>query len=223
MTGWPAGWASSFLARTLSRSTFFRRSSSLRGLVTYGGAAIAGMTYLRRIMGGERDFRDLFYRTPFLFHAIRRMIAQKYAALAGSCLFSMQTQSLYDASIDGLPHFLYTDHTHLANLRYPGADRSRLFKPEWIELERSIYHRVRMNLVMSGFIRESLLEDYGCDPSRIAVVGAAPNMTTPEGFPENGGYSNRVIVFVGVDWERKGGRSCRKRFARCWRKFLTRD
>jgi len=50
------------------------------------------------------------------------MIGERYAPLAGASLFSIQTQSLYDASIDGLPHFVYTDHTHLANLKYPGAD-----------------------------------------------------------------------------------------------------
>jgi glycosyltransferase involved in cell wall biosynthesis len=168
-------------------------------------AATAFTTYLPRIAGGYRDYRDLFYRTPFLFRSIRRLVARKYARLAPSCLFSIQTQSLYDAGIDGLPHFLYTDHTHLANLRYPGAQPGRLFSPRWIELETSLYHRVRANLVMSAFIRDSLVQDYRCNPSRIAIVGAAPNLPPPASLPDNGGYSNRTILFVGIDWERKGG------------------
>ncbi len=171
----------------------------------YRAAATAFLEYLPRIAGGCRDFRDLFYRTPFLFHSIRRLIAQKYTGLAGSCLFSIQTQSLYDAGIDGVPHFLYTDHTHLANLRYPGASRKALFSRRWIELETSIYHRARANLVMSAFVRDSLIQDYGCDPARIAVVGAAPNLPAPPELPDNAGYSNRTILFVGIDWERKGG------------------
>jgi glycosyltransferase involved in cell wall biosynthesis len=166
------------------------------------GAAAAALTYFPRIARGHRDFRDLFYRTPFLFHAIRRLIAQKYASPA---LFSIQTQSLYDASIDGLPHFLYTDHTHLANLRYPGASRAQLYSKRWIDLETSLYQRVRSNLVMSAFIRDSLLEDYHCDPARIAIIGAAPNLPPPDSLPDNANYSNRTILFVGVDWERKGG------------------
>jgi glycosyltransferase involved in cell wall biosynthesis len=173
--------------------------------VRYRAAATALITYLPRIAGGFRDFRDLFYRTPFLFHSIRRLVAEKYAALAPSCLFSIQTQSLYDAGIDGLPHFVYTDHTHLANLSYPGATRSQLFSPRWTELETSLYHRVRANLVMSAFIRDSLIRDYRCDPSRIAIVGAAPNLPPPTSLPDNADYSNRTILFVGIDWERKGG------------------
>ena len=168
-------------------------------------AATTLATYLRRITLGGEEFRDLYYRTPYLFRAIRRMIAEKYSDLARSCLFSIQTQSLYDASIDGLPHFLYTDHTHLANLKYPGAKRSQLSIPGWIELEKTIYHHVEANLVMSAFVRDSLVEDYDCDPARIAIIGAAPNVAPPDDLPDNGGYSNRKILFVGIDWERKGG------------------
>jgi glycosyltransferase involved in cell wall biosynthesis len=175
------------------------------GSVVYGSAAIAVLTYLGRLASGQGGFRDLYYRTPFLFHAIRRIIKQKYAELAPSCLFSIQTQSLYDASIDGLPHFLYTDHTHLANLKYPGAKHSQLSHPQWIKLESTIYHRVRSNLVMSSFIRDSLVRDYGCEDSRIAIVGAAPNMPPPDLLPGNKNYENRTILFVGIDWERKGG------------------
>jgi glycosyltransferase involved in cell wall biosynthesis len=171
-----------------------------------GGAAAAMAAYLPRILRGRGDFRDLFFRTPFLFHAIRRRLAEKYSGLAETALFSIQTQSLYDASIEGLPHFLYTDHTHLANLRYPGAERFRLASPRWIKLETALYHRVRANLVMSAFIRDSLIEDYGCNPSRIAVIGAAPNLPLPAPpVAESPGCSNRTILFVGVDWERKGG------------------
>jgi glycosyltransferase involved in cell wall biosynthesis len=75
----------------------------------------------------------------------------------------------------------------------------------WIELERALYHRVRMNLVMSAFVRDSLVEDYGCAPSRVALVGAAPNLPAPAGLPANSDYSNQTVLFTGIDWERKGG------------------
>ncbi len=174
-------------------------------LVVWRGAATAFGTYLRRVAMGEQDFRDCYYRTPYMFHAIRRLIAQRYTELAKSALFSIQTQSLYDAGIDGLPNFLYTDHTHLANMQYPGADPKRLFSPAWIKLEGSIYRSVRLNLVMSSFVRDSLVRDYQCDPASVAVVGAAPNMDAPDSPPDNGNYSNQTILFVGIDWERKGG------------------
>ncbi|MGA3169825.1 MAG: glycosyltransferase family 4 protein [Chthoniobacteraceae bacterium] len=181
------------------------------------GAAATLLTYLPRIARGDRDFRDLYYKTPFLFHSIRRLIAEKYAALAPSCLFSIQTQSLYDAGIDGLPHFIYTDHAHLTNLRYPG--RFTLASPRWIALEKGIYQRARRNLVMSAFVRDSLVQDYACDPSRVVIVGAAPNLPPPDSLPDNAGYSNQTILFAGVDWERKGGPLLIEAFSRVLEKL----
>jgi len=173
--------------------------------VVWRAAAAALAAYPGRIARRERDFRDFFFRTPYLFHAIRRMIRERCASLAASALFSFQTQSIYDASIDGLPHFLYTDHTHLANLTYPGADHRRLYSPAWIELEHAIYRSARVNMTMSGFVQDSIIRDYHCDPARVAVVGGAPNTTISESAPDNDGYANRTILFVGIDWERKGG------------------
>jgi len=173
--------------------------------VVWRGAATALGTYLRRVAMGDQDFRDCYYRTAYMFHAIRRLVAERYTSLARSAAFSIQTQSLYDSGIPGLPNFLYTDHTHLANLQYPGADPKRLFSASWIKLEGSLYRSVRMNLVMSSFVRDSLIRDYQCDSSRITVVGAAPNMDAPDALPDNANYSNQTVLFVGIDWERKGG------------------
>jgi glycosyltransferase involved in cell wall biosynthesis len=173
--------------------------------VVWRAAAAALLTYPRRIACGNIDFRDLYYRTSYLCRSIRRMVAEKYTALARDALFTIQTQSLYDAGIEGVPHFLYTDHTHLANLKYPGAAATQLMSPAWIKIETALYHSVRSNLVMSRFVRDSLLADYGCDPASVAVVGAAPNLQPPDGLPANGNYSNRTILFIGIDWERKGG------------------
>ncbi len=187
--------------------------------VVWRAAATTLTTYLPRLVSGRGIFRDLYYKTPYLFHAIRRIIAEKYSPLVPSALFSIQSQTLYDASIDGLPNFLYTDHTHLANLRYPGATRDQLASPAWIELERSVYHHVRKNLVMSAFVRDSMVEDYGCDPANIAIVGAAPNMPPPGAPLDNAGYSNQTILFVGIDWERKGGPLLIEAFARVLEKI----
>jgi glycosyltransferase involved in cell wall biosynthesis len=201
-----AGWLrEQFPAQELIQIDILQDVLKPARLVFYRAAATALLTYLPRILRGHRDFRDLYYRTPYLFHSVRRLVAEKYAPLASSCLFSIQTQSLYDAGLPGLPHFLYTDHTHLANLRYPGVDPRQLLSPAWIKLETSLYHSVRANLVMSAFIRDSLIQDYHCDPSTIAIIGAAPNLPPPSTPPDNAAHANRTILFVGIDWERKGG------------------
>ncbi len=62
-------------------------------------------------------------------HLLRRLSQTQY-------VFTFQTQSLFDASIPGTPHFLYTDHTHLVNLTYPGKRQTPMASAEWVGLER---------------------------------------------------------------------------------------
>jgi glycosyltransferase involved in cell wall biosynthesis len=143
-------------------------------------------------------------RTAYCFrrmreHLLRRLSQKKY-------VFTFQTQSLFDASIPGTPHFLYTDHTHLVNSTYPGERQTPMAAAEWIRLERSMYHNARLNFAMSAHVTRSLVEDYGCRPSRIKCVYAGANIAPAIGdelSPER--FVRKNILFVGIDWERKGG------------------
>jgi glycosyltransferase involved in cell wall biosynthesis len=143
-------------------------------------------------------------RTAYCFrtireHLLRRLSRKKY-------VFTFQTQSLFDASIPSTPHFLYTDHTHLVNSTYPGARQTPMASAEWIGLERSIYHNTRLNFTMSAHVSRSLVEQYGCLASRIRCVYAGGNVARPN--IDNLGverFARKNVLFVGIDWERKGG------------------
>ncbi|HXW01002.1 MAG TPA: glycosyltransferase family 4 protein, partial [Anaerolineae bacterium] len=55
-------------------------------------------------------------------------------------------------------------------------------------------------------ITRSLLEQYDCPPERVVCVYAGSNVETSRADKlDNQGYSNKNILFVGLDWERKGG------------------
>jgi glycosyltransferase involved in cell wall biosynthesis len=143
-------------------------------------------------------------RTVYCFkkireHLLRRLSQKKY-------VFTFQTQSLFDASILNTPHFLYTDHTHLLNSTYPGERQTPMASAEWIRLERLMYHNARLNFAMSAHVTRSLVEHYGCLPSRIKCVYAGGNIAPAIG--EDLGlerFARKNILFVGIDWERKGG------------------
>lgn len=121
-------------------------------------------------------------------------------------LFTFQTQGLFDASVPGTPHFLYTDHTHLANLHYPAFDRSRLLPAEWVESERGAYRNATVNLTMSSNIASSLVEQYGCRRDQVECVYVGTNAQLPERVDRSQRREDRpIILFVGIAWERKGG------------------
>ncbi|HRQ40143.1 MAG TPA: glycosyltransferase family 4 protein [Chloroflexota bacterium] len=159
--------------------------------------------YGSEILMGKKRAKEGYFRTPYLFHQIKRLMVNK---LAGSdYAFSFQMQSLYDASGGHLPHFVYTDHTNLANLLYPIQDRNRLFSHPWLQLERTIYQNASHIFTRSRHVTESIVEQYGCNPDKVTCVFAGSNLQADANPLDNDGYKNKNILFVGVDWERKGG------------------
>ena len=162
--------------------------------------------YGKDILRGRRKLLLCFYRTPYIFRAIRGWLRSRLGPRRDEFVFSFSTQSLYDASIPGLPHFLYTDHTHLANLYYPHFRESSLFAKEWISLEREIYQSATCVFVPGEHVLRSLQEQYGCEEGRTRCVHAGINFleSTPPPL-HNDDFGNQTISFVGVDWPRKGG------------------
>lgn len=118
--------------------------------------------------------------------------------------FALQTQTMFDAAVPGLPLFIYTDHTMLANRRYahPSEDVSR--RREWIALEAATYRAAQRIFTTSEFTRTSLLEDYDIAPDAVVNVRSGVNIDMPERVPVRD-RPVRTVLFLGLDWERKGG------------------
>jgi glycosyltransferase involved in cell wall biosynthesis len=156
------------------------------------------------IITGRKTFSDAVRRTPYYFRKIRSVLRKKQAGK--NYRFTFQTQSLYDLSLPGTPHFVYTDHTHLANLGYPAFDPSRLYARSWVRCEKEIYQHAALVFTMSTNIASSVCNDYTCDPEKVKKVYCGANVTAyrDEQYNEQR-YAAKNILFTGVDWERKGG------------------
>ncbi|MEZ4660049.1 MAG: glycosyltransferase family 4 protein [Caldilineaceae bacterium] len=156
------------------------------------------------ILTKRKSFQRAFYATTYLFRK-RSELAARFVASAPR-LFSMQTQSLFDASTPGVPHFLYTDHTMLANLHYPDVQSRQTLgvSEKWLRMERSLYNKATANFTMSLNISRSISEDYGCTPAQVVLALAGGNVAEAV-VPHHKDYTKKNILFVGMDWARKGG------------------
>ncbi len=153
---------------------------------------------------GRERFRRHLLKTSYFFHRTRGALLQRLGSRRYD--FTFQTQSLFDASVPGTPHFIYTDHTHLENLKYPAWTAATSLSREWVELEKSAYHHASMVFTMSENISRSLVQEYGCPLQRIACVYAGSNVSSDAlETIDRGRFHAKNILFVGVDWERKGG------------------
>ncbi len=160
----------------------------------------AGIRYGGRILSGRIPPRDFFPRLPVVLRAISKWSGREAAGAA----FTFQTQSLFDASCPGVPNFVYTDHTFLAGCRYPENPPPIPVPPRWRAMERGLYAGAAGTFVSSEFAAASVRDDYGVAADRVINVGSGSNVRWPDA-EDAGVRRGKVILFVGVDWERKGG------------------
>jgi glycosyltransferase involved in cell wall biosynthesis len=160
------------------------------------------LLYGEDIAQGRKKFRIAFWRTPYIFRQVRQLV--RNIVSKGGYTFSFQMQSLFDTSTPGIPHFIYTDHTHLENLNY-AANRNNLFSPKWIALEKEVYQNAALTFVRSTNVRRSVIEDYGEPEGKVVCVYAGGNAKVSDVKRENSDYTQPNILFVGLDWKRKGG------------------
>jgi len=144
-------------------------------------------------------------RTTYYLERLRKRLAERLAGRR--YVFTLQTQSLFDASLPGVPHFVYTDHAELQSLRLPGVSPKQVFPPRWIRgLETAIYENASMVFTMSDATRRCLVDEYGIPDGRVAWVKGGPNAPPSDGngsAPDR--YERQRILFVAARWEPKGG------------------
>lgn len=151
----------------------------------------------------RRKLWHSFFGTTYFFKKVKDLVAERVAK--GDYVFTFQVQSLFDGSTPDLPHFLYTDHTHLENLNYSNFDAHQFRSKAWLRLETNLYHRATINFVRSSNIVASFINHYGCDPDQVACIYVGSNANVSDIHMDNVDYTNKNILFVGMDWERKGG------------------
>ncbi len=176
-------------------------------------ALITLWQYGLETLRGRKKLREAFWRTTFIFRWVKRWASNYAANSPGDYAFSFQFQSLFDTRVPGLTHFVYTDHTHLENLNYPGFDVAKLYPARWLALETQVYRNADRVFSRSDNITRSLIEQYDCAAEKIACVYGGANVRVEPGDLENDDYRNKRILFVGADWERKGGPDLLQAFA----------
>jgi len=71
-----------------------------------------------------------------------------------------------------------------------------------IAQEKKVYKRASLIFAMSNWLKNSLIRDFGIAEEKIVTTYAGTNLQ-PENF--NKTYDRRTVLFVGNDFERKGG------------------
>jgi glycosyltransferase involved in cell wall biosynthesis len=110
----------------------------------------------------------------------------------------LSTYSYHDGNVAGM---MKSPFFPKANL--PHAQRAYAY-------EKSVYQDVSKIFVMAEYWRRSFIEDFGVEPRRVVNIRTGVNVEIPPVAPKD--YSRKQVVYVGIDFVRKGGENLVKAF-----------
>ena len=101
----------------------------------------------------------------------------------------------------------YHDGNIMMRLRSPigiaGLSRHRV--DQAIQYEGDLYRRLDHIFTMSEYLRRSFIEDFSLSPGKVSCIGAGVNLESLPGPNPAKNYQTRTILFIGVEFARKGG------------------
>jgi glycosyltransferase involved in cell wall biosynthesis len=174
-------------------------------------------TFGPSVLKSRGDLHAFFFRTPFIFRRLNEMLVEAYGSLVPDLDFVVQTQGLFNARIPGAPLLIYTDYTFLSNLDFPGHDKRQFRSEKAMRYEADLYRSADAIAVTGSHVEQTLVRQYGCDPARVRTVHIGANVVVPPVSIDLPRYAAKHVLFVGVEWERKGGPALVEGFRRVLR------
>ena len=186
---------------TFDVKDYIKRQFGVKAL----NACLELATFGPSVFQNASDRHAFFFLTPFMFQRLSSAITKHFAAEADGFDFTIQTQGLFNASLPGRPFVIYTDYTLASSLDFELRDERLLRSHAFIDLERSLYQRADKILTTAAHVKQTLVRHYQCDPARITPIMIGANVEAVATSTELERYNAGRILFVGIDWQRKGG------------------
>src|SRR4051812_9198205 len=161
-----------------------------------------------RYVRPDRDaWRSRAGLSPWTFQRLTEVAEKKLRGWDGRYDLILLVQTLFSPGLLARRrrYLVYTDNIHTLTARYfpawsPLSSRDRAKR---IQLERATCRAARYVFAKTDFLRDALIDDYGCEPERVIRVGSGSNIMVHA--LDGKRYDRQVALFVGIDFERKGG------------------
>jgi glycosyltransferase involved in cell wall biosynthesis len=166
---------------------------------------IEAATFGPSVLRNRSDLHAFFFRTPFMFRRLNEMLLREVGSAVVDLDLVVQTQGIFNARMPGAPILVYTDYTFLDALAIQDHD-TRIFRSKRIlQYETDLYRNADAVAVTGSHVERTLIERYGCNPSRVSTVHIGANTDIVPVSTDLARYETKHVLFVGVEWERKGG------------------
>jgi alpha-maltose-1-phosphate synthase len=157
----------------------------------------------------KRDlWRQKFYLDTKYYECLSKAIIRSLTAADRECAL-LQIGGIYNLK-QLLPAnsrvFSYHDGNLAQAVKSPHfpKDISRGRVRRALDYERRVYQSNDLIFTMSEYLRNSFVNDFGVDPKKVRTIGAGINLdSVPKVEKKN--YEIKNLLFLGADFERKGG------------------
>lgn len=124
-------------------------------------------------------------------------------------IFQLHTMFSIGRTPEDYPYVLATDNTYRISEKYwPQWVPVKWGRDAWIRRETQVYKNAAAIFTWSEFARQSMIQDYGIHAEKIIATGVGSNFIEPDISLKK--YDIRTALFVGYEFERKGGEALLK-------------
>ncbi len=158
-----------------------------------------GARLLRRGYGGLRGAvkRSAWYAEELATTVDRICATERFD-------FSISMQSIVPVLEPRAPNFVFTDHTIRCNYGYPDGAAAAERWSAYLPYEEQAIRAATGVFTMSEQARKTVIAQYKVRPDQAICVGGGCHAPIAAAV-DPARYERRNVVFVGYDWERKGG------------------
>ena len=190
--------------------TWLHRAGALHR--AFGVEAPAWQRYfcmLKSFSGVRKTWRRRFYLDTRYYQSLTNEVKRNLVPADFEHDF-LQLGAVFDvpALVNGRSRcFSYHDGNLAQFVRSPDAPRGLGARrvDRALAYERKVYQGMTKILSMSEYLRDSFIRDFEIPEERVVNIGAGINVeSVPEYVPDKR-YDCREVLFVGVDFSRKGG------------------
>ena len=146
-----------------------------------------------------------FYKNPRVFK-IRTKFSQAVLKKEKKVDLIFQIGGLFAPYFDhnfSNQYVIMLSYTMALSKKYPPWLPPQEYIEEWISLEEALYKKASLIFTTNENARRSMINDYGIDEEKVVNVGYGLNR---EHLPQiDKFYDGKTILFIGMDFERKGG------------------
>jgi len=168
------------------------------------------LSQLKSFYPDKTEWKRRYLCDTFLFSQRSKEVIKKLGPITNSFNTMLQVGAWYN--VTDSKYFKdklfcsYHDGNRWTQLKRPDThfnlDKSNI--KNGLAYEKKLYDRLDLIFPMSNWLGQSFVKDFKCDPSKVIPVGAGINLNKIIDVGKKD-YSNPNILFVGIEFKRKGG------------------